>query len=75
MVFTSFIAVIFPLEKSSEVEQRDRHACTRVEVDVYLSRHEQRGAVVHKAASHKTKTLSNFFAIFFWFSLHEKKNV
>ncbi|CAL8255868.1 unnamed protein product [Arctogadus glacialis] len=32
MVFTSFDAVILPLEKSSEVEQRDRHVCTRVVV-------------------------------------------
>ena len=32
MVFTSFDAVILPLEKSSEVEQRDPHVCTRVVV-------------------------------------------
>ena len=32
MVFTSFDAVILPLEKRGEVEQRDRHVCTRVVV-------------------------------------------
>ena len=32
MVFTSFDAVILPLEKGGEVEQRDRHVCTRVVV-------------------------------------------
>ena len=32
MVFTSFDAFILPLEKSGEVEQRDRHVCTRVVV-------------------------------------------
>ena len=32
MVFTSFDAVILPLEKNGEVEQRDRHVCTRVVV-------------------------------------------
>ena len=30
MVFTSFDAFIFLLEKSGEVEQRDRHVCTGV---------------------------------------------
>ena len=29
MVFTSFYAVILPLEKSGEVEQRDRHVCIK----------------------------------------------
>ena len=29
IVFTSFDAVILPLEKCGEVEQRDRHVCTR----------------------------------------------
>ena len=32
MFFSSFDAVILPLEKSGEVEQRDRHVCTRVVV-------------------------------------------
>jgi hypothetical protein len=32
MVITSLDAVILPLEKSGEVEQRDRHVCTRVVV-------------------------------------------
>ena len=32
MVFTSFDAVILPMEKSGEVEQRDRHVCTSVVV-------------------------------------------
>jgi hypothetical protein len=31
-VLTSFDAFILPLEKSSEVEQRDRHVCTSVVV-------------------------------------------
>ena len=35
MIFTSFDAVILPLEKSSQVEQRDRHVCTRV-VGTYI---------------------------------------
>ena len=39
MVFTSFVAVILPLEKSGEGEQRDRHVCTRVEV-MYIIRAE-----------------------------------
>ena len=37
MVFTSFDAVILPLEKSGEVEQRDCHVCTRV-VGTYIIR-------------------------------------
>ena len=37
MVFTSFDAVILPVEKSGEVEQRDRHVCTR-EVVTYIIR-------------------------------------
>ena len=55
MVFTSFDAVILPLEKRGEVEQRDRHVCTRVVVTLYHSRRQQRRAVVHKVASHMTK--------------------
>ena len=35
MVFTSFDAIILPLEKSGEVEQRDHHVCTRV-VGTYI---------------------------------------
>ena len=57
MFFTSFDAFILPLEKSSEVEKRDRHVCTGVPSaggDVYHSRRDQRKAVVHKAASHIT---------------------
>ena len=40
MTFTSFDAFILPLEKSSEVEQKDRHVCTGVPSeggDVYHS--------------------------------------
>ena len=57
MAFTSFDAFILPSEKSGKVEQRDRHVCTGVPSaggDVYHSRREQRRAVVHKVASHKT---------------------
>ena len=55
-----------PLGKKREVEQRDRHVCTGVPSagdDVYHSRREQRRAVVHKAASHKTiiNPLPEFF--------------
>ena len=36
MVFTSFEAFILPLEKSGEVEQRDREVCTRVVVSYII---------------------------------------
>ena len=35
MVFTSFEAFILPLEKSGEVEQRDRHVCTGVQSEIF----------------------------------------
>jgi hypothetical protein len=40
MVFNTFDAVILPLEKGSEVEQRDRHVCIRVVV-TYIIRVER----------------------------------
>ena len=44
IVFTSFDAVILPLEKSGEVEQRDSHVCTRVMV-TYIIRIESSEAL------------------------------
>ena len=60
MVFASYHAFIFPLEESGEVKHIDRRVCTGVpsaggDVGLYHSRREQRRAVVHKAASHKTE--------------------
>ena len=65
MVFTSFDAVILPLENSGEVEQRDRHVCTRVVV-AYNSRREQRGAVVQSGL---TQNLTSNFLVNFFGSL------
>ena len=53
MVFTSSDAVILPLEKSGEVEQRSP-CLYQSGGDVYHSRREQQRALVHKAASDKT---------------------
>ena len=68
MVFTSFDAFILPLEKSGEVEQRDRHVCTGVPsavADVYHSLQEQRRAVVHLSGFTQNLTLSNSSRFFF----------
>jgi hypothetical protein len=42
IVFTSFDALSSPWKKSSEMEQRDRHVCTRVVV-TYILRVESSG--------------------------------
>ena len=75
MVFTSFDAVILPLEKRGEVEQI-LPCLYWSDADVYHSRREQRGAVgSSQSGLTQNLTLSNFLAIYFGFLCMKNYNL